>query len=238
MVFEYKNCKIFYRFFDRKTEVVSVFLHGWGCDQSGLIFCKDLTKSSCLFVDFPPFGKSGSVDDQWNIFTYANLLLSLFSKLGIKKFNLIGHSFGGRIAIILSVLCKNETQNLVLIDSAGLKPRRSLSYYIKICRYKFRKFFHLNTEKFGSRDYLALDKNLRRLFINIIETHLDEFLPCIKCNTLIIFGENDKTTPIYMARRFHKKIKNSKLEIISNCGHFPFVERKLVFSEILQNFLT
>ena len=237
MRYDYRGCKIFYKFLDRKSEVTDVFLHGWGCDYSSLYFCRSLTKNNCLFVDFPPFGSSGKRLDDWNVFTYANMIISLCESLKIKNFNLIGHSFGGRIAIIISVLCKKETKRLVLVDSAGVKPRRKLSYYIKVWTYKIRKKLGLDVSKYGSCDYLALDVHMRKVFNSIVNTHLDEFLPYIKCDTLIIFGEDDRTTPIYMAKRLHKKIKNSKMLILQDAGHFSFVDRKLGFSENLKRFL-
>ncbi len=237
MKYEYRDCKIFYKYINRKSDVVNVFLHGWGCEHTSLLFCKDLVNESCLFVDFPPFGESDKNPVDWNVFTYANMLIALCKKLEIKKFNLIGHSFGGRISIIVSVLCKEETNKLVLVDSAGVKPRRSLLYYLKVWMYKIKKKLKMDVSKYGSCDYLALDPNMRKVFTNIVNTHLDEFLPYIKCDTLIIFGKDDKTTPIYMAKRMKRKIKTSKLVILEEAGHFSFVDRKLEFSQELKNFL-
>ena len=237
MKYEYRDCQIFYKYIDRKSETTDIFLHGWGCDHTSLFFCKNLTQNSCLFVDFPPFGESGKRLPDWNVFTYANMLIALCKKLRIEKFNLVGHSFGGRIAIITAVLCKDETNSLVLVDSAGVKPKRSLSYYVKVGTYKLKKKLGMDVSRYGSCDYLALDPDLRKVFSSIVNTHLDEFLPYIKCDTLIVFGGDDKTTPIYMANRLHRKIKNSKLMILENAGHFAYVDRKLEFSRLLKEFL-
>lgn len=237
MIYKFKNIEIFYLFKSRKSEVTNVYLHGWGCDHKSFLFCEDYIKNANdLFVDFPPFGKSGTPID-WTIFSYANMIISLCEHLGLKKLNLIGHSFGGRVAILLSVLCKNQVEKLVLVDSAGLKPRRSLAYWYRVWIYKFRKRFGLNVSNMGSCDYLALDKNMRRIFNNIVTTHLDDFLPCIKAKVLIIFGKDDITTPIYMAKRFKRKIKNSHIVILENAGHFCFVDRKIEFVCQLKNFI-
>ncbi len=233
----YRDANIFYRFFDRKTNVVNVFLHGWGCEHTSFLFCHNYLKQSALFVDFPPFGKSSKDIKNWTIFTYASMLISLFADLKIKKVNLIGHSFGGRVAIILSAICKDEVEKLVLVDSAGLKPRRSIFFYFKILAFKIKRKLGLDTSKYGSCDYLALGCDMRKIFNNIVNTHLDEFLPFIKSKTLVIFGENDKTTPLYMARKFKRKIKNSKLVVLKNAGHFCYVDRRLEFLDLLKNFL-
>ena len=237
MVYYFKNIKINYYFKSQDSDVTNVFLHGWGCDLKSFLFCKDyLKKGNFLFVDFPPFGKSQTPAD-WTIFTYANMVISLCEHLGLKNLNLIGHSFGGRVAILLSVLCKSQVKKLMLVDSAGLKPRRSFSYWWRVLKYKIRKKLGKDVSNMGSCDYLALDKNMRKIFNSIVCTHLDDFLPYIKADTLIVFGKNDKTTPVYMAKKFNKRIKNSNLILLDGAGHFCFVDRRLEFVRLLKKFI-
>lgn len=238
MIYNFRNTKIFYRFFNKKTDVANVYLHGWGCDGKSLLFCQDFVKDkSSLFIDFPPFGESENKIDDWTVFTYANMVISLCQHLGIKKFNLIGHSFGGRISIIMAVLCKKETNKVVLVDSAGVKPRRSLSYFLRVFVYKFKKRFGFDVSNCGSCDYLALDKSMRKIFNNIVNTHLDDFLPFVEAPTLIVFGSDDKVTPVYMAKKLKKKIKNSKLVLLEDAGHFCFIDRRTEFVCQLEEFL-
>ena len=237
MIYKFREALIFYKFTNKKSEETNVFLHGWGCEHKSLLFCQNFSKQNCLFVDFPPFGESSKSIKNWTIFTYANMVISLCHHLGIKKINLIGHSFGGRVAIIMGVLCKEEINKIVLVDSAGLKPRRSLRYYLRVWAYKIRKKLGLDVSNYGSCDYLALDKNMRKIFSSVVGTYLDDFLPFIRAKTLIVFGENDKVTPIYMAKKLHKKIKSSKLEIMQDAGHFCFVDKRVEFLTLLAEFL-
>lgn len=238
MITRFRDAEVFYRFFDKKSDVVNVYLHGWGCDHKNFMFChKFLKDQSSLFIDFPPFGRSSKDIHDWTIFTYANMVMTVCQHLGIKKINIIGHSFGGRIAIIMAVLCKKEVQKIVLVDSAGLKPKRSLFYRVRRVRYKIRKALRLDTSKFESEDYKKLSGGMRKIFCSVVSTYLDDFLPFITAKTLIIFGENDKETPLYMARRLHKKIKNSQLVILPSAGHFSFLDRKLEFLTSLEAFL-
>ena len=78
---------------------------------------------------------------------------------------------------------------------------------------------------------------MKKVFSSIVNTHLEESARLIDCKTLIIFGEKDKETPIYMAKKLNKLIKNSSLVILKNCAHFCFLERKILFEEILNNFI-
>lgn len=237
MKYNYRNTEIFYKFVDRKKQITNVYLHGWGCNSESLDFCDEVLKDqNSLYIDFPPFGKSGRIKG-WSIFTYANMVISLCNHLKLTKVNLIGHSFGGRVAIIFAVLCKDQTQNLVLIDSAGLKPRRTIKYRINQVRYKICKVLKKDTSKFESGDYKILDVDMKKVFKSVVATHLDDFLPFIRSKALIIFGEKDKETPLYMAKKFKKNIPNSTLLILKNSGHFCFNDSRIEFVYALQKFL-
>ena len=233
----FRGSKIFYQYYDYGSDTTNIYLHGWGRSSDELLFFKEHIKQNSLFIDFPPFGKSEKDIVGWSIFTYANLICFLCEKLGIKKFNLIGHSFGGRVAILLCVLCKDAVKKLVLLDSAGLKPRRGLKYYLKVWRFKRLKKKGLDTSRLGSEDYRNLPESVKPIFVSIVNTPLDEFLPFINCKTLIIFGEQDKVTPLYMARKLNRKIRKSKLVILKNCGHFCYVDRRVEVVCQVKNFL-
>lgn len=238
MIFEFQGIKVFYKFFDNQCDITNVFLHGWGRTHNDFLACKDfLLKQNNLFVDFPPFGQSNDVHENWCMWTYVNLIASLCEKVGAKYVNLIGHSFGGRVAILLASVTKIDVRKLILVDSAGCRPKKKLNYFVKVFIYKIRKKFHSKNLNMGSVDYKNLSPKMKKVFVDIVTTYLEEFLPLITCQTLILFGKNDKETPIYMARKLHKKIKNSSLLLLDDCGHFPFIERRLEFEYQLKNFL-
>lgn len=238
MVFEYRECKIYYKFIDRKKPITNIFLHGWGVEHTSIeLFDNVLKEENSLFVDFPPFGKSGNNPKGWSIFTYANMIIKLCQKLNIQKYNLIGHSFGGRVSIIIAALCKEETNRLVLIDSAGVKPKRNIKFRLNVLRYKIRKRLGLDISKYGSEDYKKLDENMREVFKNIVNTHLETFMSMIRCRTLIVFGKDDRVTPVYMAYEIHKRIKTSKLVLVYGAGHFCFQEKPLECCACLKKFL-
>ena len=167
----YDDVRINYKFINNGG-VVNVFLHGWGRSSSDFYeIIKDLNIKSWLSIDFPPFGKSDEPKN-WSVFTYANMLISLLRRLKIEKVNLIGHSFGGRVAIIVAGMEKNMVEKLILVDSAGMKPKRNLKTRYQILKYKVFKKMRFNTSKFGSTDYKNLSENMKRVFSNIVNTNL------------------------------------------------------------------
>ena len=98
-----------------------------------------------------------------------------------------------------------------------------------------KKLFGKKIENMGSADYLALPPCMRGVFVNVVNTFLEPYLSKIQSRTLIVWGQNDKETPLYMAKRFKRKIKNSSLMVL-NGGHFVFLDCPLTFYKIVREF--
>lgn len=238
MIFNYNSVKISYEIFNRDKSMPIVFLHGWGSE--GRVFesiIENFPEKTFITVDFPPFGKSDKDIKEWNIFTYVGMFMSLCDHLKIEQCDVIGHSFGGRIAIITSAVKRSLVHSCILVDSAGLKPKRKINYYVKLWNFKIAKKLGKDTTRFGSQDYLKLSPEMKRTFKSVVNTHLDDYAKKIMVKTLLIWGRNDKETPLYMCNRLKKYIKNSHVKIIDNAGHFPFLDRPLQFCKVLNEFL-
>ncbi len=191
-----------------------------------------------IAIDITGFGKSKALPYPFSIDDYLKDVLAVLDKLKIEKFYLIAHSFGGRIAIKLAGTT-DRVLKLVLTGSAGLKPKRSLKYYFKVYSYKLIKRFLSDKAraKFGSEELKGLSGNMRGSYYKIVNEYLDGYLSNIRCKTLIIFGENDKETPLYIADKLNKNIKNSEKFVIKNAGHFCFIEKYYEFNLIVNEFL-
>jgi pimeloyl-ACP methyl ester carboxylesterase len=150
---------------------------------------------------------------------------------------LIGHSFGGRIAIQYCTMYSN-VEKLVLIDSAGIKPRRKLRYYYNLFKYNLRKTFNMKVSHLGSKDYKSLNCVMKQTFVNIVNYNQKPTLKNINVPTLIIWGEKDTETPLYMAKILKRKIKDSRLCIIKDAGHFSYLDDLITFYNYLTGFLT
>ena len=78
---------------------------------------------------------------------------------------------------------------------------------------------------------------MKKTFINIVNTYLEEFANKINVPTIIFWGKQDKETPLYMAKRFNKLIKNSELVICKNAGHFSYIDDVNTFINVLNYFV-
>ena len=215
------------------SNTVVLFLHGWG---GGLSSFKGAYKSvanlgiSCVNFAFPK-----SVPSEWGVYEYAACVRDFMLEQGIEKPIIVGHSFGGRVAIILAA--QGLAKKIVLVDSAGLKPKFSLKRKIRIARYHHRVKRGKSLDGFGSTDYNNVDKDMRKVFVRIVNTHLDRLLSYIKCETLIFWGRRDRDTPPYMARRLKRGIKNSTL-IMTDGGHYSYIDSSFAFISRLKKFVT
>lgn len=235
MFFSYEGVSIFYKRHLGFGEPI-VLMHGWGGSNvsfSGVFEYLCSLNRDVIALDFPGFGGSDIPPEGWGIEDYALCVDALITALKIRKAVLVGHSFGGRVAILLA--SKEWVQSIVLVDAAGLKPRYSLKKAINIMRFKKAKKAGKDVSNFGSPDYLALQPPMKSVFVKVVNTHLDDKLKDINCPVLVIWGKKDRETPPYMARRFKRRIKGSNLIYLKG-GHFAYVESQLKFNLILAEF--
>lgn len=217
-----------------------MFLHGYLASKETFIYQTEFLKGRfrVIAVDITGFGKSPKITHAYSLDDYVSDVVEFINSLGIKSYHVVAHSFGARIAIKLARQDK-RLKKLVLTGAAGLKPKRSVKYYFKVYSYKlFKRFLPSKKLKnFGSTEYKNLSGFMKESYVKIVNEHLDGYLKYIENKTLILFGENDKDTPLYMAKKFKKYIKNSTLHIIKNAGHFAFIDEPYVFNLYLSEFL-
>lgn len=220
-----------------------VFLHGWGADKNSFLWLKNyFLDYSLVFVDFAGFGESPEPSKSMCVFDYVTELKELLDSFDIESLVLVGHSFGGRVAIKFSFLFQNEYDDfkICLVDAAGIKPRRGLKYYYKVYKYKLTKRIFPNSKSLknsGSKDYVSLSPVMKKTFIRVVNEDLSSYAKFISSKTLIVWGERDNETKIYMAKKLHRLIRNSKLVIIERAGHFSFLDEPDEFVIILDTFL-
>lgn len=230
-----------------------VLLHGWLTNLETMRpLTTNLVKTHKVYlVDVVGFGKSSLPKEPMSSQDYAEFLKAFLDKLKIKNPVLIGHSNGGRI--IINAVGKNmvKAKKIVLIDSAGIKPKRSMNYYIKLSVFKTGKLFlNLlpNTEKVkefkerlrnnvGSSDYKASPVVLKDTLKIIVNEDVKKILPNIKVPTLLIWGSLDTATPISDAKIMEKLIPDAGLVEYPYGSHFSYLENIENCKLVLDSFL-
>ena len=232
---EINGHKIKYASFGSGDDVV--FLHGWGASISAFLFVAKAISDRyrVTLMDFAGFGESEEAKSVYSVKDYTDDVVKLMRLLNINEAVFVGHSFGGRVCLELAGYYPIMVKKLVLVDSAGLKPRRGLKYYAKVSVHKLLKAMGLKGLK-GSSDYRVLSENMRGTFKAVVNYDQSYLLEKIKCPTAIFWGSGDKDTPAYMARKLNKKIVDSSIFWL-NGGHFAYAEDSRKFISILKAFI-
>lgn len=164
-------------------------------------------------------------------------------KLKISQVYLVGHSFGGRVSLILADKYPEIVNKIVLCDAAGIKPKFSLKKKFRIWRYKLYKFLvkHKLMKrdrllKFGSSDFKQLDGVMQKTFVKVVNDFLEKEAKNTKAETLLVWGSEDMDTPLYMAKKLNRLIENSGLVLIEGAGHFSYLDDFFLFDKVVKNF--
>lgn len=230
-----------------------ILLHGWLATLETMRpIANSLKKDFKVYlVDVIGFGKSDLPEHPLNSNDFGDFLEEFINKLEIKNPVLIGHSNGGRVVINAVGRGLVSPKKIVLIDSAGIKPKRKLDYYIKVTIFKIGKFI-LNLlpntkkirefkeklrDKVGSSDYKASAPVLKETMKKILVEDLRDLLPKISVPTLLIWGSNDTATPISDAKLMEKLIPNCGLIEYKGASHFSYLENIENCNIVLKEFL-
>lgn len=234
-----------------------LILHGWGSDSKMMMPTAKLIRDirTCYLVDFPGFGGSPEPQAAWKVDDYADIIEEFaIKKLDQPQFDLVVHSFGARIALKLLTRpgIGPRIDKVVFTGAAGLKPKRSASFYLKKYTAKTLKLpFYLlpqnlrekgleklrNTgiwKNLGSSDYQQLSGVMRQTFVACVNEHLDHLLPKVQQEILLIWGENDTATPLDQGKRMEKLFQKSALVAIDDAGHYAFLDKPKHFASILK----
>ncbi len=228
-----------------------LLLHGWGVDTKLLAGVHQhlAEKFMAISLDLPGFGGSPAPSMVWGVYQYADFIEHFLYELKVEKPIVIGHSFGGRLTIILAA--RAITGKIILCDSAGILPKRSGEYYARVYSYKAAKkvmslpLLNKYADKAlaiwrksnPSSDYQAADGIMRQIFVKVVNEDLQPLLAKINVPALLIWGENDDATPLWQGKLMEQLIPDSGLVVFEGCGHYAYLEQLPRFLSIIDCFL-
>lgn len=202
---------------------IVLLLHGWGQNKEMMLpLIEDMKKKyTCVAIDMPGFGET-KFNDFNTISEYTEYIRMFLKENDILPKYIIGHSFGGKVAVDYYLKYK-DIEKMAVISSPLLKPTRGLRYYYKILKYKLKKKLKIRQSNVGSSDYKNCKDNMKKFFVKVVNTHYNKDIFKIKIPVLLLWGNKDKQVPLNKAKKLHKKLKRNKL-VILNGGHFAHLE--------------
>ena len=218
-----------------------ILLHGWG---QNIEMMKPLGDAFCdrfriTILDFPGFGQSEEPKEAWTIDKYSLMLEEFVKQTGIKKPIVMGHSFGGRVAIRYSA--RNNIDKLVLFGSPCIRTNEDLSLKVKILKKVktlpgMNKFGEFMKQYIGSRDYKAASPIMRQTLVEVVNEDLSKYAREIEEPTLLIWGEQDTEAPVSDAKELEKIMMDAALIILPGT-HYAYLENLARVITILDNFI-
>jgi pimeloyl-ACP methyl ester carboxylesterase len=228
-------------------------LHGWGGSiQSFWPVAERLAPKGYQvhLLDLPGFGQSELPPTTWGVGDYAAFILAYLDGAQIDRTALIGHSFGGRISLMLAADHSAWFSRMVLAAGAGIRTPPSLrqmmrsgvsrtvrkgltSLHMDGLRDRLRESYN---QRYASEDFLTAGP-LRETFIRVIEEDLTAYAERVPLPTLLIWGDQDQETPLWQGRRFEQIMPDAGLVVFTGAGHFAYLERLSETVHIVDHFL-
>lgn len=252
MFIKLKNINIHYKISGSGEPII--LLHGWGCNIDYFVKLQKylLHRFTVYLVDLPGFGLSAAPEEIWGSVEYADLIAQFVHEVKILNPILLGHSFGGKIAIHLVANELISVKKMILVGSSGIQLPRPLRlnlriYFFKLLKMLSRMFIikniignrlELYRRKFGSNDYKNSSGTMRAILVKTVNENVISLLGKIKIPTLLLWGDQDTSAPLAGGKIMQQAIYNSELKIIVGSGHFPFLDNWERFIEELDVFLS
>ena len=211
-----------------------IVLHGWGQSSDAtrplghlLTACGDVH-----VVDLPGFGRSPRPASDWNTFEYADCIVDQMNQRGIDAALIVGHSFGGKVALCMAMSYPDRVAGLALVAASGLRyaqpakqrlraralgvlARATKAYDRMTGSRVFEKEF---APRFGSADYRAAGE-MRGILVKTVNDDLSNELHRVHCPTLLLWGDADADTPIAIGQQLEQRIPQARLVTLPGKGH-------------------
>lgn len=233
---------------DEKRPIL--ILHGWGSKAAAWKEVADfLIKDGYRVVvpDLPGFGDNPSPEKPWGLDEYTEWVNNFARKNNLTRFYLLGHSFGGGIAIKYAILFPEKVEKLFLVAAAYARSKTLKKIFLGLISKIFKIFsflpfyglFRRTFYKFVIRksDYAHAKGIMKESYLKVINEDLSSQLSEITAPTVIIWGEKDDITPLKLAYFAKERIKNSELVIVEDGRHALELQTPRVLSEKIKNYL-
>lgn len=236
----------------RAKKPTLILLHGWGGQWKSWFPVIEALKAHYALVvpDLPGFGET-PLDQSMMLTDYAHEVTVMLTILKLKSVVIVGHSFGGAIAMKIASQRPELVKQIIIVDSSGIRPERSLGANIWIgivkfgntvlelpgfekIRQKARKALY-SVGPLKDSDYAVLhEPKMKETFKNIITDDISDDAARITCPTTLVWGSEDKDTPLWMGERFHALIPQSELVVLQGAGHFSYLDQIGKFIDLVR----
>jgi pimeloyl-ACP methyl ester carboxylesterase len=220
-----------------------LMLHGWGATVDLVLpLAEWLARLGypVTALDLPGFGRTPEPPAAWTVHDYAHFVSRFMDASRFTgPVNLFGHSFGGRLGLILGAEAPERLHKLVLADSAGVKPAAPQSARARLNAYKAlrdglkrigmrglsERLRSAYNARYGSSDFNAAQGVMRQTFVNVVNEDLLPYAARVQRPTLLLWGDRDEDTPLSQGKALEAAIPDAGLVVLEGAGHYSYLDR-------------
>ncbi len=211
---------ISYEIVNFEAQVDLIILHGWGSSKNLMkqSFSNHMDGFRHIYIDLPGFGNS-TCSMALTTTDVARIVELFMIHINAQKDIIMGHSFGGKVALVL------EPKMLILVASAGIYIEKPLKIKAKIALFKLFKLLDLSKFRslFIADDAKELSEYMYQTFKNVINEDFSDEFSKYEGKALLFWGREDSATPLSSAEKINELIKDSTLEVY-NGDHYFFMK--------------
>ncbi|OGG16231.1 hypothetical protein A3D05_05015 [Candidatus Gottesmanbacteria bacterium RIFCSPHIGHO2_02_FULL_40_24] len=231
-----------------------LILHGWnlsGKRFTPLVKFLNRMNFRAFSPDLPGFGRTQKPKKFYMLDDYCRFVNSFLDLKKINSVVLVGHSFGGRIAIKMAARYPQKIKAVILTGTPGLLPVKKVKVlfflglakagrlifllpFLSVLKKIFQKLLYRLS---GAADYYHTDQRMRLTFQNIVREDLRGYLTEIGKPVFLLWGGRDRIVSPKIAVEMKNLVKGSELQIVDTQGHdFPYINPQ-IFSKKIAQFL-
>ncbi|MGQ9889775.1 MAG: alpha/beta fold hydrolase [Aggregatilineales bacterium] len=236
-----------------------VMLHGWRANMQCVEpLARRLSPLGyrVYTLDLPGFGATPPPPVPWSVHDYARFVLAFFDHHELDRVFLFGHSFGGRLGLVLGADHPSRLIKIALSNSAGVRKPPSRADRLRRSLYRATYRATLSTpraarlrrlaerlsdwyrNRYGSADYRAAQGVMRETFVRVVSEDLLPYAARVSVPTLLFWGDRDDVTPLWQGRLLEQTIPDAGLVLWEGAGHYSYLDRLGDTARVMDHFFT
>jgi len=201
-------------------------LHGWARSSADL--AATLDGLDAVALDLPGFGATPPPPQPWGAAEYAAAVAAVLPELDVPVV-VVGHSFGGRVAVHLAAAHPEAVAGLVLTGAplvrrpGAVAKKPAPAYRLGRALHRRGLFPESRMEalrrRYGSSDYLAATGVMRGVHVKVVNETYEDQLAAVACPVELVWGGDDAEVPVAVAEAAQGLLARARLTVVPGAGH-------------------
>lgn len=194
-----------------------------------------------ILFEVPGFGNSPINERSQSVVDLGQTMAEAVSRLGIDQFNLMGNSFGGRLALWTALEVPERIHRLVLIAPAAILPENHTRPQNLSAEERVKRLFahpeRVDLPPALSPEVMAKQNTFTRRLTTPSRDELEARMANFQPPVLVVWGPDDQMIPSEMGRVYVEKLPTAFLVLLYDAGHEADADRPEAFTDLVTEFI-